>query len=231
MKNDFYINGVGSGNFCTRLLADYKVGSTRITRTRLKPSGSVQGWVPLSTEYALRTITLPVHIFGRNARHATERKSELDAALLSNPVELTLPNGMTYTASLESCSDAEEMQIDGSELECTYTLVGYAHDPLVRQTISNGAPIYVYGTAPEIACCLTCTASADAVAYEMCGVIFSDVAAGDVLVLDGLNKRVTRNGVNDFDGCDLISWPALHPGYVTLTAPDDITVEYYPIWL
>lgn len=231
MKTDFYINGLGADYFGARLLSGYKVGSTKISRSRHKVAAFIQGWYPLSTDYELRQITLPVYIFGTSARDAAEKKSRLDAAMLADPIELILPNGFTYSASLDVCTDAEEMQLDGRELKCTYTLVGYAHESLLTEIVSSGQIFVVEGTAPEMACRLTCTASADAVAYEMCGVIFSNVAAGDVLVLDGLNKRVTRNGVNDFDGCDLITWPTLQPGNCTLTAPDTITVEYYPIWV
>lgn len=231
MKHDFYINGTGSSCFGIRLLSNYKVGATQIRRSRHKPASCVQGWTPLATEYDLRTITLPVLVSGRHARQAAERKSEFDAELLSDPVELKLPNGMTYIASLNSCSEVEEMQLDGSALKCTYTLVGYARDPLVRLTAAPGGQVYIDGTAPAMACRLTCTAGADAIAYEMCGVIFSNVAAGDVLMLDGIERRVLRNGVNDFGGCDLITWPTLSPGYNTMTAPDDIVVEYFPIWV
>lgn len=230
MSEDFYIGDIGASAFHARLLADYRVGGTPLTRSRFKSRG-VQGYLPLATEYGLRTIHLPVLICGNSPRDAAVLKSRLDAALLPDSVELTLPNGMVYTASLESTGEVTEVTQDGRELRCDYTLVGYSHDPLIQENVASGKVFVVNGTAPEMACRLTCTASADAVAYEMCGVIFFGVAAGDVLVLDGLNKRVTRNGVNDFDGCNLITWPTLQPGTCNLTAPDTITVEYYPIWV
>lgn len=230
MRTDFYIDGVGSDWFNARLLSDFKVGSTEINRTRLK-SSRVQGWIPLSANYGLRTLQIPVYIFGESAQDAAQRKSELDQAMMAEPVELLLPDGRYYTASLEQISEAEPMQIDRSELKCTYTLLGYAHDPLITTGVSNDQRIYAYGTAPEMDCRLTCTASADAVSYQMAGVTWTGVKSGDVLVLDGLEKRVLRNGVNAFDACDLITWPTLRPGYNTLSAPDAITVEYYPIYL
>lgn len=230
MNVDFVVGGIDSCNFGARLLSNYTVGSTPVNRSRLKAT-QVQGWIPLSTQYGLRSIYLPVYIAADTPRDAAENKSLLDAAMLDDPVELELPNGMCYTASLDSMGDVEEVTQDGREITCAYTLLGYAHDPLITTGVSNDQRIYAYGTAPEMDCRLTCTASADAASYQMAGVTWTGVKAGDVLVLDGLEKRVLRNGVNAFDACDLITWPTLRPGYNTLSAPDAITVEYYPIYL
>lgn len=230
MKTDFYIDGVGSDRFSARLLSNFKVGATEITRSRLK-SSRVQGWIPLSSNYGLRTLQIPVYIFGESAQDAAKRKSELDQAMLAEPVELLMPDGLYYTASLEEISEAEPMQIDRSELKCTYTLLGYAHDPLVTVKVSSGVAFTVSGTAPEMDCRLTCTVKTTASSFKMAGVTWSSVKSGDVLVLDGLNKQVTRNCANDFSSTDLISWPKLVPGSNKLTAPVQIKVEYYPIWL
>lgn len=230
MQNDFYVGSVGSGAFGARLLADYTVGGTPLTRSRQKLPG-VQGWLPLATEYGLRSIKLPVHICGPTPRAAAEQKSRLDAALSAEPTELWLPNGFWYTVSLESTGEAQELSDDGCRLSCTYTLLGYAHDPLQTVTLTTDGTLYARGTAPEMACRLTCTAGASAASYTMAGVTWSNVAAGDLLVLDGLERRVLRNGAPDLDSTDLICWPKLTPGQNVLTAPDALTVEYYPIWL
>lgn len=230
MKTDFYIDGVGSDQFSARLLSNFKVGSTEINRSRLK-SDKVQGWIPLSVNYGLRTLQIPVYIFGESANDAAKKKSELDQAMMAEPVELLLPDGLYYTASLEQISEAEPMQIDRSELKCTYTLVGYAHDPLQTITSLRGSSISVSGTAPEMDCRLTCTVEAKASKFEMAGVIWSNVVAGDVLVLDGIKKLVTRNGVNDITSTDLTEWPKLKPGKNSLYSAVKLQIEYYPIWI
>lgn len=230
MSADFTVGGVGSDSFGARLLSGYKVGSTPVDRSRLK-SSIVQGWIPLSNKYGLRSIYLPVYITANTPKAAAEAKSRLDAAMLADPVELTLPNGMTYAASVESVGDAAEVTLDGREIKCDYTLCGYAHDPLVTVKVSSGVAFTVSGTAPEMDCRLTCTVKTTASSFKMAGVTWSSVKSGDVLVLDGLNKQVTRNGANDFSSTDLISWPKLVPGSNKLTAPVQIKVEYYPIWL
>lgn len=230
MTNDFFVDGAGSGEFGVRLLADYKVGGTPLTRSRLKSTG-VQGWVPLATQYGLRPITLPIYLAADSPQKAALMKSQLDAAFLPDSVELELPNGMTYTASLESSGEVTEVTLDGREITWTYGLVGYAHDPLVAFTVNSDGSFDVTGTAPEMACRLTCTVGAAAASYLMAGVTWTDVSVGDVLVLDGIEKRVLCNGINAFGKTDLITWPTLHPKNNVLTAPDTIAIEYYPIWL
>lgn len=231
MQNDFYVDGVGSASFGARLLSKYEVGSTQITRSRQKLPG-VQGWIPLATDYALQKIKLPVHIFAGSPRQAAEQKSRLDAALLAEPVELILPNGMHYAASLDDAGTVSEVTGDGCQLACTYLLYGYAHDPLQSICLpSGGGVLYAYGTAPQMACRLCCTASAAASSYQMAGVTWQAVSPGDTLVLDGIARRVLRNGANAFDATDMVTWPKLAPGENRLYCPDPLTVEYYPIWL
>ncbi len=53
----------------------------------------------------------------------------------------------------------------------------------------------------------------------------------DVLVLDGIRRKVTRNSENALNQTDLTQWPLLAPGSNIMTAPDAMTVEYYPIYL
>ena len=56
-------------------------------------------------------------------------------------------------------------------------------------------------------------------------------AESDVLVLDGLNKLMTKNGANAVLANNATGWPKLHPGANVLSAPDALTVEYYPVFL
>ncbi len=230
MTNDFYINGVGSGEYGARLLASYKVGGTPIKRTRQKMPG-VQGWLALHTEYGLRTITLPVHVEGQTPLQASLQLSKLTAALSAEPVNLYLPNGMQYFASLDDVGSAAELTQDGCLLPCTYKLVGYAHGDLQTVTISPNGTLHAIGTAPHMACKISCTVGKAAANYSMAGITWKNVQAGDKLEIDGLTKRVTRNGYSDIGRTDLTEWPTLTPGKNTMDARDALTVSYYPIWL
>ena len=157
MTNDFYIDGVGSGDFGARLLANYKVGGTPIKRSRQKQPG-VQGWLPIKTDYGLRPISLPVYVQGNTPLQASQQLSRLAAALAADPVDIKLPNGMSYFASLNSAGDAVEVTQDGCLLSCTFKLEGYAHGDLITQTVWSDGSLYAQGTAPHMAYRATCTA-------------------------------------------------------------------------
>ena len=126
--------------FGALLLADCSAGSVSLTRGRVVPSVG-QRFTPGATRYGLRPITLPVDIFGSSPEDVHRRKSALDAALLVDPVELYLPSGFAYTASLESISDPTELDVEGTILEVAYTLSGFAHTPLETILVQAGTPL------------------------------------------------------------------------------------------
>ena len=66
----------------------------------------------------------------------------------------------------------------------------------------------------------------------MAGVTFSDCAAGDVLVIDGIAGKVTKNGsAMDISKTDFLKFPVLFPGKNTVTCTGTASVEYYPIFM
>lgn len=229
--DDFYIDARGSSEFGARLLASYSVGGASLERTRVQPGAGMR-FVPAGSRVGLKQISLPVHVFGQNPRDAQQKKSALDAALLADPVELALPDGFLYTASCDEIGDVTEYTPDGCILAGSYKLSGFRHDLLETVHLpAEGGTMWVKGTAPDMECRITCTAGAAAESYLMAGILWVDVKEGDVLVLDGIRRTVTRNGENALNQTDLTRWPLLAPGQNILTAPDALTVEYYPVWL
>ena len=229
--DDFYIDGRGSSEFGARLLASYSVGGAAIERQRVRPSAGMR-FVPAGSRIGLKQLSLPVHVFGQNPRDAQQKKSALDAALLADPVELALPDGFLYTASCDEIGEVTEYTPDGCILAGSYKLSGFRHDLLETVHLpAEGGTMWAKGTAPDMECRLTCTAGAAAESYLMAGILWVSVEAGDVLVLDGIRRTVTRNGENALNQTDLTQWPLLAPGQNILTAPDALTVEYYPVWL
>ena len=229
--DDFFVDGRGSSEFGARLLASYSVGGAAIERQRVRPSAGIR-FVPAGSRIGLKQLSLPVHVFGQNPRDAQQKKSALDAALLADPVELALPDGFLYTASCDEIGEVTEYTPDGCILAGSYKLSGFRHDLLETVHLpAGGGTMWAKGTAPDMECRLTCTAGAAAESYLMAGILWVDVKAGDVLVLDGIRRAVIRNGENALNQTDLTQWPLLAPGQNILTAPDALTVEYYPVWL
>lgn len=229
--DDFFVDGRGSSEFGARLLASYSVGGAAIERQRVRPSAGMR-FVPAGSRIGLKQLSLPVHVFGQNPRDAQQKKSALDAALLADPVELALPDGFLYTASCDSIGEVTEYSQDGCILAGSYKLSGFRHDLLETVHLPAGGSImWAKGTAPDMECRLTCTVGTAADSYLMAGILWVSVKAGDVLVLDGIRRKVTRNSENALNQTDLTQWPLLAPGQNILTAPDALTVEYYPVWL
>ena len=78
---------------------------------------------------------------------------------------------------------------------------------------------------------LTATVGTSAAAYTLGGATFGSVTAGDVLVFDGIDGKITKNGANAAASVSWTEFPQLVPGKNTITAPDAVTVEYYPTYI
>lgn len=230
MYIDFWVGSRPSSDFSCRLLASWSVEGASPSRTILQGQNGTAFSV-FGTSIGLKTIKLPVHIVGRSPREASLQHSQLTAALLaSGIVELRLPDGFLYRAALTGVGSRQEITVDGGRISCEYTLQGLQCDELERCTVADGA-LYVSGTHPSMDCCLTATVEAVAEQYNMAGVTWRNVQPGDILVLDGLRKRMTKNDANAALENDAAGWPKLAPGRNMLMCPDPLTVEYYPTYL
>ena len=67
--------------------------------------------------------------------------------------------------------------------------------------------------------------------YPLGGAIFPSVSNGDVLVFDGIDGKITKNGANAAASVNWTEFPQLVPGENTIPCPDDVTVEYYPTYI
>ena len=207
------------------------MGGASLERTRVRPAAGMR-FVPAGSRVGLKQLSLPVHVFGQSPLDAQQKKSALDAALLADPVELALPDGFLYTASCDSIGEVTEYSQDGCILAGSYKLSGFRHGPLHTIPLpAGGGEFLVQGTAPDIECRLICTVTSTSDSYLMAGILLVDVKEGDVLCLDGIKLAATKNGENALNQCDLTRWPMLAPGRNILTAPDALTIEYYPIYL
>ena len=222
-----YIDHVPLEQYGARLQLAWRVTGANALGEYYRPRYGTGLVLMGGVDAGLKTITLPVDIYGDSPRDVTLRKSVLDAAAARGRVELYLPDGLYYTAVVQTLG-----QLDWASdtlAGCTYEFAGLAHDPAVCVTV-NG-PMACASTVPRTDCVLSVTVGTAAASYNLAGVRFTDVDAGDTLTLDGWTKRVLINGVPAAQRCDIVEWPYLAPGANAITAPDPVTVRYYPTYL
>lgn len=221
------INKIPISKYGARLRADYSVSGSDITATYQKPKAGNAFFV-ISQTVGMKTITLPFDIYGRSPADAKRKLSSLDALASGGKVELSLPDGMLYTAVLQTI--AQPTAITDRILSCAHTFLGIQHDAKIRLD-TDGGHFWANGTLPQMDCILSVTVGADANKYPFAGVTFSGVKKGDVLILDGMTKRVLVNGAPGAQKCNLVEFPYLVPGRNIISCPDVVTVEYYPSYL
>ena len=253
MENTFWVDDHGSSEFGAVLLAEYSVSAPSITPDYVvSATGSRITFG--GTRYGLRSISLPVDIYGNSPEDAESRRSKLTAALANKTVELALPDGGLYTCLLTDGGKKSEVDRDGKILETTFTLVGYKHGPLETLLVSGSAAsvsFFAAGTAEEMECRITATVgdyvnNRVTVPYpnsstKRCFFPKTAVKSGDTIVIDGIEKNIYVNSSLGFYLIERIvgGWPKVKAGENTLTIPQpssgtafsQIAIEYYPIYM
>ena len=117
------------------------------------------------------------------------RKSPLDVMASGGQVEITLPDLFSILPCCKMPATCPGYPTRG---ECSYTFLGIQHDPLI--SVETTGILYAEGTMPEMSCSISVTAGAAAETDTVAGVTFTDIKAGDKIVIDGMNSRVLLNG-------------------------------------
>ena len=224
-----YINNIDIADYGAKALRDsIKIGGTEITNDYYQGRNRTN-FTLMATTYGLKPVSFTLVYFSKYLRNAQEKRSALEANMAKG-CELHMPDGFYYRCMLEKIGDVTTKGVDGSEVlvECSYTLKGIQHDEL--EHIPNGASFLALGTFPKMDCALKVTVSANANSYSLGGATFGAVVAGDVLVVDGINKRFLKNGA-PITATDWISFPQVVAGENHITALDPVEVDYYPCYL
>lgn len=254
MDNTFWVDDHGSSEFGAVLLAEYSVSAPSISQDYVVSATGSR--ITLGgTRYGLRSISLPVDIYGNSPEDAEDKRSKLTAALSKGTVELALPDGGFYTCLLTDGGKKSEVDPQKGEiLETTFTLVGYKHGPLETLLVSGSAAsvsFFAAGTAQEMECRITATVgdyvnNKVTVPYpnssvKRCLFPKTAVKSGDTIVIDGIEKNIYVNSSAGFSLIERIvgGWPKVKAGENTLTIPQpssgtafsQIAIEYYPIYM
>lgn len=183
----------------------------------------------MSTTYGLKDVKFTLVFEANTFRLAKENKSKLEAQLFGES-EIYLHDGFYYRCMLEKIGQEELHGADGFGVvvSCNYQLSGIQHDPMVE--VENGTSFIAKGTLPKMDCILSVVVGANAASYTLGGAVFSNVQAGDVLVVDGIYKRFLKNGAPT-TATSWISFPSVTGGQNSFTASDIVNVKYYPSYI
>lgn len=222
------INNTNISTYSAKALRGYVIGGTPITNDYFQGRNRSQ-YILMSSEYKLKPISITFVYSGTTRHDAMVNKSTLESIMYSG-FDLQLPDGFHYRCMLDSIGESEPKGVDqdGVLIATAYKFLGIQHDALV--TVLDGTSFNATGTMPKMDCILSVTVGQDAETYDLCGAVFSNVQADDVLVFDGINKRFLKNGAPT-TATEWITFPFVKPGANVFTAEDTVKVEYYPCYI
>lgn len=226
------------------LVKDFKIGATAVENTAYQGVDSTNFNV-LSTVRGMRQITVTLFYKATTKRELALKKAKIDNALGNGKVELYMPDGFYYTSYLTGAGEESVLGVEGQDVIalCTYTLNGIRHDEL--ETISATS-----GTAFECKSMIAMTdvritvpangATGNYVISDAAGigaVTVNNVGVNDTITIDGINKRILKNGAPFTGSMSFTRFPKLVPGENTIRVyyggvyrTKAITVEYYPTY-
>lgn len=230
MNNErIFINNIDILQYGARALRDtIIIGGTPVTNDYFQGRNR-SSYVLMSTTFALKPVSFTLVFSANDMRTAFENKSLFEAQAF-NGCELYMPNGFYYKCMLDSIGDESTKGADGVGVfvECAYKFLGIQHDAMI--TIDDATSFIAKGTLSRMDCIVMATVGADATSYELGGATFKNVVAGDVLVVDGINKRFLKNGAPTV-ATNWIGFPFVKSGVNAFLATDVVTVRYYPCYM
>ena len=224
-----FVNDKDILEYGARALRDsIKIGGTSVENDYFQGRNRTN-YTLMQTTFGLKQIDFTLVYKDQFLRNAALNRSKLERIMFDG-CELHLPDGFYYRSMLTSIGSAATKGVDGKQvlIEVTYQLLGIQHDKLV--TIDNGASFIAKGTMPKMDCILSVTVGSSAASYTLGGAVFSNVQAGDVLVVDGINKRFLKNGAWT-TATSWITFPSVTSGQNSFTASDPVKVQYYPCYI
>lgn len=229
---DCTVNGFPLATFGGASLLDYSIGETAVTPVTFQGINRTR-WHLLKNIFGLRDIMLTVIFEAEDLHQAKLNRSAFNGVIFGQ-VDLFIPDdGFHYDAIC--ISTGAEMLVGIGEktakVKSEYHFSGIRRDDMKKVNVSPGQQLYCLSTMPVTDCRLTATAGEDSQSYVLGSAVFSNVAAGDVLVFDGIDGKITKNGANYAAFVSWLNFPQLTPGANDIPCADTVTVEYYPTYI
>ena len=209
------------------ITGDIKVGAIQIDNSVYQGRNRTNFNVLATVQY-MRSIDVTLFFSETTKRNLGLKKSEIDN-MLNGKLELKLPDGFYYSAYLEDAGEEQVLGVESTEVIalCHYKFKGIRHDAL--ETVNSNS-VTCKSKVPRTDCRLTVTASQNYASLLIDTVTITDVTAGDVLVVDGINGRILQNGALCAGNMSFIHFPYLVPGANTIDCVETCKVEYYPTY-
>lgn len=221
-----HINGVNIADFGV-LVESMKVGAIETSTDVYQGVNRTNFNVLNSTQY-MRALSVNLFYSAPTRRELALIKSKLDNMMVGK-LELWLPDGFYYSSYLVSAGEETILGVENNKVIalCAYQFKGIRHDKLEKVEANT---VICKSTVPRTDCRLTCTASQAYASLQIDTVTITNVAQGDVLVVDGITGRILQNGGLCAGNMSFLHFPYLVPDENNLTCPEDLTVEYYPTY-
>ena len=220
---DVRINELLLDSFKAKLL-DYQVGDIAYSNGYILPPSSV--WpVSLSPQKGLRPITISLDFSGES-RYEIELAISNMKAILHQGADILLPDGFYYYSVYESCSAAKE--VAPWIVNVQFSLSGVRHGAMKTEKLSKSGNIFVDGNSDTPAIFKVSAASGTATVNDI-----TITKMKNQVVIDGIKKTVTENGVNKFSDTTITAFPLLKSGNnsITISSGADLEISYYPIFV
>ena len=104
--------------------------------------------------------------------------------------------------------------------------------PLVSVPLTSTGSVYNQGNTPS-GVRFEITPLKKLTSFTIAGITCKDLASNETFVVDGISGKVFSNEDNRFADTDLTEFPTIQPGnnQITMSAPANVTVSFYPLFL
>lgn len=204
-----------------RILSAYEYTPPEITAEYFK-GRQRSDFITFSTSLGMAKLELTVTFYHERWREVTQNKAAFDGKCLGR-TNIVLGDGYEYFAILTEIGESNYRS--PRVLECSYSFEVIRHGPYMEK---KGNTIFCESTLPYTDCVLSARVSQDGTNYQMGPVMFAEVYAGQVLTVDGIDKRILVGGAPDARGAEWVRFPSLEPGENHFSCLDELTIGYYP---
>lgn len=221
MRNDMFIDGKSVQEYGAVVLGSPQVSPAPVSHETFMGRNRTNFNV-LSHDVGMKLLEVNLAFFGNDANEIQRNRSVFRSALVGK-LNLAFDfDDFEYFAVYQADS---ELESEHKQLEISkFTFAAIQHK---RLEVISGDTVYCESAIPKTDCRLIATISTSAASYTLGNAVFSNVVAGDIIVFDGIDGKVTKNGVDT--AATWTKFNQLSRGLNTIAGATQI--EYYPTYM